>query len=782
MNDDDEFKGLSQLNVPLPTPEARRRAVGASLMAFDRAQEAQKKISPADQGAGGTERLMSIVSKLKGLWTMDTRRYLPAGTAALALLILAPLGYQLYSTTALTPAKPTIIGVPPVDHTTLPKGPTGTIEPRPEPAKDGTPPVANTLPAANGAYAGNADKVSALVKTETDQPQTGTAPQASPKPADEERQDEAAVLASVNQSPQPSQVGGLAAPTPEPLAAGKPMPAARDVTSVDTLADADANAPVAAQVAPAAPMAMHESVMVPPPAMAKMSAATMGARAATQVTGDKFQNFAESPQKAVATDPVSTFSIDVDTASYSYVRRALNEGRIPEPDAVRLEEMINYFPYAYPAATSASEPFKPTISVFPTPWNKGTELMEIGIKGYDPPITARKPSNLAFLVDTSGSMDEPDKLPLLQRALGLLVSTLSAKDTVSIVAYAGSAGVVLDPTPASEKSKIMSALDNLSAGGSTAGAEGIELAYQLADEHKTDGNNRVILATDGDFNVGISDPDQLKQFIKQKRQSGIGLSVLGFGEGNLDDETMQTLAQNGDGNASYIDSLSEAQKVLVKEAGSTLDTIAKDVKIQVEFNPATVQSYRLIGYETRALNREDFNNDKVDAGDVGAGHTVTALYEITPVGAAGATPTVDPLRYGQKPAVPQESPAPTLATGQSAELADVKLRYKLPGQDTSKLIEQPVTPAMAVTDIAKASDDARWAAAVAAFGQKLKGSDYAGALSYNQIKTLAAGARGTDPDGYRSEFLNLVSLAGTLSGEAAPTQPVHEKPQPPAVN
>jgi Ca-activated chloride channel family protein len=408
--------------------------------------------------------------------------------------------------------------------------------------------------------------------------------------------------------------------------------------------------------------------------------------------------------------------------------------------------------------------------------------MAIGIKGYDPPVTARKASNLVFLVDTSGSMDEPDKLPLLKRALGLLVSTLTTKDTVSIVAYAGSAGVVLEPTPASEKSKIMSALDHLEAGGSTAGAEGIELAYQLAEEHKTDGNNRVILATDGDFNVGISDPDQLKQFIKQKRQSGIALSVLGFGEGNLDDETMQALAQNGDGNASYIDSLSEAQKVLVKEAGSTLDMIAKDVKIQVEFNPATVSSYRLIGYETRALNREDFNNDKVDAGDVGAGHTVTALYEITPAG-SDATPPVDPLRYGSPANAAPATPAAT-PDNKSSELADVKLRYKLPGSDTSKLIEQPVGPSMVVTDIARASDDARWAAAVAAFGQKLKGSDYAGDMSYGQIKLLAAGARGADPEGYRSEFLNLVSLAGTLSGEVEQPkpQPVDEKPQPPAVN
>jgi len=357
----------------------------------------------------------------------------------------------------------------------------------------------------------------------------------------------------------------------------------------------------------------------------------------------------------------------------------------------------------------------------------------------------------------------------------MLVDTLPGDDMVSIVAYAGSAGVVLEPTRASDKTKILSALDNLSAGGSTAGAAGIELAYQLAEQHKL-ANNRVILATDGDFNVGIADPEQLKAFIKQKRQDGVALSVLGFGEGNLDDATMQALAQNGDGNASYIDTLSEAQKVLVKEAGSTLQTIARDVKIQVEFNPATVSSYRLIGYETRALNREDFNNDRVDAGDVGAGHTVTALYEITPAGGAAAPP-VDPLRYGATPAA---APAAS-ADGKAGELADVKLRYKLPGSAESKLIEQPVTAAMVVDSIDKAPADARWAAAVAAFGQRLKGSDYAGSFSYADIARLATGARGEDPDGYRAAFIDLVGVAGSLSGDAKHNATAPQ-PTPPAIN
>jgi len=444
----------------------------------------------------------------------------------------------------------------------------------------------------------------------------------------------------------------------------------------------------------------------------------------------------------------------------------IEAGSMPEPDAVRLEEMINYFPYDYPAPATADTPFKATMQVFPTPWNKKTELLEIGIKGFVQPPGERKPEALTFLIDTSGSMDEPNKLPLLKRSFSLLVDNLQPSDTVSIVTYAGSAGVALKATKAKDRSTILSAIDALEPEGSTDGVDGIALAYRVNAEAKADGTvNRVILATDGDFNVGIDEPDQLKTYIKTQRNQGIFLSVMGFGRGNLDDALMQALAQNGDGNASYIDTLSEAQKVLVKEAGSTLDTIAKDVKIQVEFNPATVSSYRLIGYETRALNREDFNNDKVDAGDVGEGHTVTALYEITPAGAG--TPPVDPLRYGSSTAA---TPAPDSKNG---ELADFKLRYKLPGSETSKLIEQPIGPQMVVDNIASASTEARWAAAVAAFGQKLRGSDYAGTMSYADIGQLAHGAKGADEDGYRSEFIKLIGLASALSGPepVAPARP-----------
>jgi len=479
------------------------------------------------------------------------------------------------------------------------------------------------------------------------------------------------------------------------------------------------------------------------------------------VDGDVFASFEENRTKITAEEPVSTFSIDVDTASYSYVRSLLEDGYLPGPDAVRVEELINYFPYDYSAPSSLDTPFSTTMSVIPTPWNARTKLLQIGLKGYVPPATERQSQNLTFLLDTSGSMDEPNKLPLLKRALTMLVDNMKPDDTVSIVAYAGSSGVVLEPTPASNRLAIVGALDRLDAGGSTAGAEGIALAYRLAEQNrKADGINRVILATDGDFNVGIDDPEELKAYIKTQRDKGISLSVLGFGRGNLDDALMQALAQNGNGNASYIDSFREAQKVLVEEGGANLVTIAKDVKIQVEFNPAVVSEYRLVGYETRALNREDFNNDAVDAGEIGAGHTVTALYEVALKGEGGELN--DPLRYGN-------SADGTLA----GELGFLKLRYKAPEGMTSKLIDFPITRQM-VVGATEAGNDQRFAAAVAAFGQKLKGSAYAQTMSWDAIAALANGAKGEDRNGYRAEFVQLVNLAKALSPDGAVTPPTLE--------
>jgi Ca-activated chloride channel homolog len=471
---------------------------------------------------------------------------------------------------------------------------------------------------------------------------------------------------------------------------------------------------------------------------------------------DRVEDFKTNPVHAALEDPVSTFSIDVDTASYSFVRRSLKEGILPQADTVRVEEMVNYFPYDWKGPDSATTPFNSTVSVMPTPWNAHTKLMHVAIKGFDVKPTEQPKANLVFLIDVSGSMNEQDKLPLLQSAFRLLVSKLKPDDTVSIVTYAGDAGTVLMPTKVAEKDKILSAIDHLQPGGSTAGEAGIKEAYKLAQQSFVkDGVNRVMLATDGDFNVGQTDDDDLKRLIEQERKTGVFLSVFGFGRGNLNDQMMQTIAQNGNGTAAYIDTLAEAEKVLVEDASSTLFTIAKDVKIQVEFNPNKVSEYRLIGYETRALNREDFNNDRVDAGDIGSGHSVTAIYEITPKGSGGEQ--IDPLRYGQA----------TVNNGGVAnadEYAFVKIRYKLPNEDVSKLITTPVTSANEVGSFDEAGTDQRFSVAVAAFGQKLRDEDATAKFGYDKIMEIATAARGADPFGYRSEFLSLVRLASALGG------------------
>jgi len=472
---------------------------------------------------------------------------------------------------------------------------------------------------------------------------------------------------------------------------------------------------------------------------------------------ERFASADPNPVKSVATDPVSTFSADVDTASYSYVRRSLLSGSLPDPDSVRVEELVNYFPYDWKGPETAETPFKATVTVMPTPWNRNTELLHIGIKGFDMVPADEPAANLVFLIDVSGSMDEADKLPLLKSAFRLLVGKLKDTDTVSIVTYAGNAGVVLEPTAAKEREKILEAIDNLQPGGSTAGAEGIETAYRLAQTaFRKDGVNRVMLATDGDFNVGPSSDEDLKRLIEARRRSGIFLSVLGFGRGNYNDGMMQALAQNGNGTAAYIDTLAEAQKTLVEEAGASLFPIAKDVKFQIEFNPARIAEYRLIGYETRALNREDFNDDKVDAGDIGSGHRVTAIYEVTPKD----SPAVlnDPLRYGKQAAEPS-------ANGD--ELAFLKMRWKKPDGDKSELVTMPVTDANTVADMDAAPADVRFSVAVAAFGQKLKGVPAVQDYAYGSILGLAEAARGSDPFGYRAEFLKLVRLAGGLAGEKA---------------
>ncbi len=465
---------------------------------------------------------------------------------------------------------------------------------------------------------------------------------------------------------------------------------------------------------------------------------------------DQFETVAPNPVKLTSETPVSTFSIDVDTASYSFMRSSLNRNVLPQKNAVRVEELINYFPYDYAKPDSKSVPFKANVSVYPSPWNADRKLMHIGIAGFDVKETEKPHSNLVFLLDTSGSMNAPNKLPLVVNSMKLLLETLRPDDTVAIVTYAGNAGTALEPTQVKDKTKILAALNKLNSRGSTAGAEGIRQAYELAQQSfRKDGVNRVILATDGDFNVGITDRNELKSFVERKRKTGVFLSVLGFGRGNYNDALMQTLAQNGNGNAAYIDTLNEARKVLVEEASSTLFPIAKDVKIQVEFNPYTVSEYRLIGYETRMLKRQDFNNDKVDAGDIGAGHRVTAIYEITPKGSK--SPSVDMLRYGTS--------TKKVTTGKTDEYGFLKIRYTLPSDTKSKLITTPVNSGSEFASIKAAPVEARFSTAVAAFGQMLKGGQYTGSYNYDDVIALAQSSKGQDEFGYRAEFINLVRLA-----------------------
>lgn len=505
--------------------------------------------------------------------------------------------------------------------------------------------------------------------------------------------------------------------------------------------------------------------MAPAQASVEMAADSFGLsglRAPSQPTDrENYAKIDDNPVKRAAEQPVSTFSIDVDTGSYSNVRRILNGGQLPPRDAVRVEELINYFDYDYPLPDSRQPPFRVSTELAATPWNPKTLLLAVGIKGYDLPKTQLPPANLVFLIDVSGSMESPDKLELLKKALKLLVRQLRAQDKVAIAVYAGAAGTVLEPTGGDRKAKIEAALERLSAGGSTNGGAGIQLAYNLARDGFVEGGvNRVILATDGDFNVGTVNFEALKNLVETQRKSGIALTTLGFGSGNYNDRLMEQLADAGNGNHAYIDTLQEANKVLVEQMSATLLTIAKDVKIQIEFNPALVEEYRLIGYENRVLRREDFNNDAVDAGDIGAGHTVTALYEIALKGGGGSL--TEPLRYGQ---AVRSDDAP-----KDAEIAFLRLRYKQPDRDESQLQEWPIRHDQKIKEEAT-SDRFRFAAAVAGFGQLLRGARYTGGFGYDQVLALARSARGDDPFGYRAEFLTLVGLARSLdsgkAGEAA---------------
>ncbi|MBA3641625.1 MAG: VWA domain-containing protein, partial [Acidobacteria bacterium] len=479
----------------------------------------------------------------------------------------------------------------------------------------------------------------------------------------------------------------------------------------------------------------HESGLVPrPPGTASYSA----------IEENKFRGVSEFP--------LSTFSVDVDTASYANVRRFLNGSQLPPADAVRVEELINYFKYDYPAP-KGDAPVSITTEVAACPWNPKHKLALVGLRAK--PIEQRNtpPRNLTFLLDVSGSMMPANRLPLVKTAMQMLVDTLRPEDRVAIVVYAGSSGMALKPTQGDKKSTINAAIEELRAGGSTNGASGIQLAYDLASENFVkDGVNRVILATDGDFNVGITSQNELTRLIESKRQSGIFLSVLGVGESNLKDSTMEMLADKGNGNYSYLDSLQEARRVLIAEAGSTFVTVAKDVKLQIEFNPRFASAYRLVGYENRMLRKEDFNNDRKDAGEMGAGHTVTALYEIVPVGEPMPNGGVDPLKYQQT----VEPSARTIATN-STELMNVKVRYKAPDGDASKLLEFPVRE-----NGNRMTANLGFAASVAQFGLLLRKSEFRGDAAWDKTLALAREHRGNDPDGYRAEFARLIDLAAAL--------------------
>lgn len=459
----------------------------------------------------------------------------------------------------------------------------------------------------------------------------------------------------------------------------------------------------------------------------------------------------------VKTSPLSTFSIDVDAASYANLRRFLNNGQMPPKDAVRLEEMINYFRYDYPRPRD-KDPVNIVTEIAEAPWNPENRLVHIGLQGKSIPNEERPPSNLVFLIDVSGSMQPPNKLPLLQKSFSMLVDQLKPQDRVAIVTYAGTAGTVLESTPGTEKQRIKEAIGGLQAGGSTAGGEGIQKAYRIAEENfMRNGNNRVILATDGDFNVGVSSDGELQRLIEEKRETGVFLSVLGFGMGNYKDNKLELLADKGNGNYAYIDTFNEARKMLVSEFGGTLFTIAKDVKLQIEFNPRYVHAYRLIGYENRLLNDEDFKDDKKDAGEMGSGHTVTALYEIIPAG-KGNKQAVDDLKYQQS--------RPTAHSG-SHEVLTVKLRYKQPGGNASKEISRVLNDPESSGEPEQLSEYFRFSAAVAEFGMLLRDSEHKGGASYAHVLQMAESARGKDPEGYRAEFINLVKTAQLLDSRLA---------------
>lgn len=501
----------------------------------------------------------------------------------------------------------------------------------------------------------------------------------------------------------------------------------------------------------AAGMAMPSPALAPAPASMKAYGIMPGAAMEPVQDTARFPDAAANGWQAVEEAPVSTFSLDVDTASYAFARRLVREGRKPPPQAVRVEEMVNYFPYAYAAPERREDVLRATATVTPSPWKDGAKLLHVGLKGWDVARTERPRANLTFLVDVSGSMSPEDRLPLIQKSLRQLGEGLRPDDKVAIVTYAGASTIALPPTPASDLPRILAAVDGLNAGGGTAGAQGIKTAYELAHQmYDAQAVNRVILATDGDFNIGVTNPRSLETMVAEQRRSGVYLTVVGVGRDNLNDALMQRLAQTGNGQAAYLDSMQESRKLWIEQLGASMVPLADDAKVQVEFNPAQVAEYRLVGYETRMLKRTDFADDRVDAGDLGSGHSVTAIYEFIPKDSPARL--TEPLRYGKK----------QKAGETSLEYAYVKLRAKLPGAADSRLSSWPVGRAQEVTTLAQASDDVRFSVAVAGYAQLLRGDWNGGPQGWDRTIALADGARGADPHGWRAEAVQLMRTACDL--------------------
>jgi len=730
--------------TPRPDPALRAAHLRLAAENFARAQETAQAAR------------LTFTSPTSGLWqgardmlsTLTTRGGLTVTTAlvAVGLLVLTPYGQNLIrgGQPLLTEGE-----VPRVEQPVNPSDvpPDATIAQSGEVALQTAP--ADTAPATEPTAATGTDTV--VPPPPAPEATLGAAPGATIAAVPEAtlRAAPEATLRAAREAT--LRADPVAASEADPAAASEAAPAADPVAApAAAVADQalDDGLVMEAQGGVAA-TAVEPGSLVPAPAVIGRQGIDMAA-GLPEADTEAFANAVENPVKAVTEAPVSTFSIDVDTASYAIIRQSLNAGQLPPPDAVRVEEMVNYFPYDYPAPAAGDGPFRPTITVMDTPWNSGTELVHIALQGRMPAIEDRPPLNLVFLIDTSGSMEDPTKLPLLKQSFRLMLDNLRPEDQVAIVAYAGSSGLVLPPTAAADRQAILAAMSNLSAGGGTNGQGGLEQAYAVAAQMADEGEvARVILATDGDFNVGPSSIGEMTSYIADQRETGVYLSVLGFGRGNLDDATMQALAQNGNGTAAYIDTLNEAQKVLVDQLTGALFAIAADVKVQVEFNPAVIAEYRLIGYETRALAREDFNNDAVDAGEIGAGLSVTAIYEVTPVGSDAMMTT--PLRYGD-----------AAATGPVGnEIGFLRLRWKEPGASDSQLLETPI-----LLDAAAASDtqltEARFAVAVAGMGQLLRDSPYLGGWDWDQAIALAAENRGTDAFGYRNEAVRLMRLAQSL--------------------